>query len=263
MRRWLGRELAPPRPEIAAGAPGSRPRGGARYRPHFEADAHAGLVLFHGLSSGPRLRQSYATGADCPHPRWAALSGRATDQEGERGVSFSQSLRRLQYRAPAAAFRGGLIPALVARGPGGGHAGPAAVPAAGRLLDGAFPRVSRRLAPWLDLAARPKRPGMGAQARYTPALDLPAQGVLTDAHPPAVRGLDQALLDDRAHLAAWRDQTLSRDRGYYSHTRLARLLDAAVHVVTRPHPRAALPVAEAAPVPQPLPGRAPPAAGRR
>lgn len=125
-----------------------------------------------------------------------------------------------------------------------------------RLLDGTFLRVSLRLAPWLDLAAHTKRPGMVAQPLYTPALDLPEHVVLTDAHTPDVRGLDQALLDDPAQLAALRDQTLIMDLGYYSHTRLARLLEADVHVVTRLHPQAALHVEEDLPVQQPLPGLA-------
>jgi len=250
LRRWLGRELAHLRPEIAASAAACD---AARYRKHFDAYAHACLLLFHGLSSGPSLRQSYATVADCP--QWAALSGLATDQEGELAVSFSHFAASNTSRPPA--FLGGLIPALVARVRRCGRARPAAVPPDGRILDGAFLRVSLRLAPWLDLAARTKRPGMVAQTLYTPALDLPDHVVLTDAHTPDVRGLDQALRDDPAQLAALRDQTLIMDLGYYSHTRLARLLDAAVHVVTRLHPQAALHVEEEVPVQQPLPGLAP------
>jgi len=41
---------------------------------------------------------------------------------------------------------------LVARVRRGKRAGPAAVPPDVRILDGAFLRVSLRLAPWLDLA---------------------------------------------------------------------------------------------------------------
>ncbi len=47
------------------------------------------------------------------------------------------------------------------------------------------------------------------------------------------------------------------DLGYYSHTRLARLLGAGVHVVTRLHPQAAVQVEEEGLVQEPLPGLAP------
>lgn len=87
-----------------------------------------------------------------------------------------------------------------------------------RILDSTFLRVSLRLAPWLApwlaLSPRTKRPGLVAQTLYTPALDLPEHVVLTDAHTPDVRGLDQALLDDPAQLAALRAQTLIMDVGY-------------------------------------------------
>jgi hypothetical protein len=248
LRRWLARELAHLRPEIAASAAACAAE---RYRKHFDAYAHACLLLFHGLSGGPSLRQSYATFADCP--QWAALSGLATDRAGEVAVSFSHFAASNSSRPPA--FLAGLIPALVARVRRCGRTGPAAVPPDVHILDGTFLRVSLRLAPWLDLSERTKR--MVAQTLYTPALDLPEHVVLTDAHTPDVRGLDQALLDDPAQVAALREQTLIMDLGYYSHTRLARLLDAGVHIVTRLHPQAALRVEEESPVQQPLPGLVP------
>jgi len=52
-----------------------------------------------------------------------------------------------------------------------------------------------------------------AQTLYAPALDLPEHVVLTDVHPPDMRGLDEALLDDPAQLAALCDQTLIMDLG--------------------------------------------------
>ncbi len=250
LRRWLAGELAHLRPEIAASATACDAE---RYRKHFDSYAHACLLLFHGLSSGPSLRQSYATFAECP--QWAALSGLSTDRTGDLAVSFSHVAASNTSRPPA--FLAGLIPALSARVRRCGRSAVSAVPPDVRILDGTFLRVSLRLAPWLDLSAHTKRPGMVAQTLYTPALDLPEHVVLTDAHTPDVRGLDHALLDDPAQLAALRDQTLIMDLGYYSHTRLARLLDADVHVVTRLHPQAALHVAEDLPVQAPLPGLAP------
>lgn len=245
LRRWLGRELVHLRPAIAAS-------GADRYRKHFDAFAHACMLLFHGLTGAPSLRQSYATLAGCPH--WAAVSGLDTAREGVLGVSFSQLAASNTSRPPA--FLAGLVPVLVARvrrcGPRG--SGAAAVPSDVHLLDGTFLRVSLRLAPWLALSARTKRPGVVAQTLYTPALDLPEHVVLTDAHTPDVRGLDQTLLDDPARLAALRDQTLIMDLGYYSHARLARLLDAGIHVVTRLHPQAAVRVVEDRPIQPPLPG---------
>jgi len=124
-----------------------------RYRTHVDAYAHACLLLFHDLSGGPSLRQSYATCADCP--QWAALSGLATARAGDLAVSFSHLAASNTARPPA--FLAGLIPALVARGRCCGRRGPSAGPPDVRILDGAFLRVSLRLAPWRDLAAPTKR----------------------------------------------------------------------------------------------------------
>ncbi len=156
-------------------------------------------MLFHGLSGSPGLRQSYATCADCP--QWAACSGVDTDRAGDLAVSFSHLAASTSSRPPA--FLAGFIPALIARVRRCGRAGPAAAPPAVRILGGTF----LRLAPWRDLAAHTKRPGMVAQTLYTPALGLPEHVVLTDARTPDVRGLDQAILDDPAQLAALCDQT--------------------------------------------------------
>ena len=96
LRRWLARELAQLRPAIAASAAACDAE---RYRKHFDAYAHACLLLFHGLSGGPSLRQSYATVAACPS--WAALSGLATDREGTLAVSFSHFAASNTSRPPS------------------------------------------------------------------------------------------------------------------------------------------------------------------
>jgi len=77
--------------------------------------------------------------------------------------------------------------------------------------------------------------------------------LVTAAQTPDVKGLDQALLDDPAQLAALRGRTLVVDLGYYSHARFVRLRRAGVHFVTRLHPQAALRAVVEQPVQPPLP----------
>src|SRR5512143_1247293 len=62
LRAWLVRELAQLKPAVAASAAESKAN---RYRKTFSAFAHACLLIFHGLSRGPSLRQSYAAFATC------------------------------------------------------------------------------------------------------------------------------------------------------------------------------------------------------
>lgn len=63
LRRMLADELARLQPTIATSAAAC---GAERYRKHFTSCAHACLLLFHGLSRGASLRQSYAAFSACP-----------------------------------------------------------------------------------------------------------------------------------------------------------------------------------------------------
>jgi hypothetical protein len=249
LRRWLAAEPGGLRPAIRAGAA----RGRADYgRRHFDAGAHACLLLFHGLAGLPSLRQSYAAFAGCPG--LVALSGLATDPaSGGLTVSFSQVAASSATRP--AAFLADLVPALSRRVRAGGAQPGRAFPPGLLVLDSTFLRLSARLAPWLPAPGGPGgAPGVRVQVGYTPALDLPEHFLLTDTRTNDAQGLDQAILDDPPRLAALRGRTLALDLGYYSHARFARLRAAGVHVVTRRHPQALVRVEAATPARQALPG---------
>src|SRR4051794_36578642 len=63
LRRWVSQEL----PALRAPLPRSAAACDAdRYRKHFDAYAHAILLLFHGLAGAPSLCQSYAGAGACP-----------------------------------------------------------------------------------------------------------------------------------------------------------------------------------------------------
>ena len=247
LRRWLAGELRDLRPAVAASAAAC---GAERYRKHFDAYAHTCLLLFHGLAGSPSLRQSYAAFAACPG--LVALSDLGGAGEDRLRVSRSQLSASNTSRPPA--FLGGLLPGVIARVRRLDRHNQRALPPDLHLLDSTFLRLSLRLAPWLGLSRRTKRPGVCVQVQYAPAHDLPEHILITDAHTPDVKGLDAALLDDPVRLAALRDQTLVLDLGYYSHARFARLRQAGVHFVSRLHPQAAYRVVEDRPVQAPLPG---------
>ncbi len=210
-------------------------------------------MLFHGLAGLPSLRQSYAALAGCPG--LIRLSGLATDPTGEGlAVSFSQVATSNTSRP--AAFLAGLVPRLSARVRQLGVRPGVPVPVELVVLDSTFLGLSLALAPWLPAngAGSPDKSGVRVQVQYSPAFDLPEHLLITDTRTNDCQGLDQAILDDPARLAALHDQTLVIDLGYYSHQRFERLLGAGVHFVTRCHPQATVQVAADLPIAHPLPG---------
>jgi hypothetical protein len=112
LRRWLARELRRLRPAVAISTAACR---GERYRKSFGAFAHTSLLLFHGLSGLPSLRQSYGAFAACE--RLVAVSGLglggASAPPGAWSGSFSQYAAANTSRP--AAYLSGLLPALCAR----------------------------------------------------------------------------------------------------------------------------------------------------
>lgn len=254
LRRWLAQELGQLQPAIAAGAAASDAE---RYRKHFDSFQHACLLLFHGLSAGASLRQSYGAFATCRG--LVELSGLAVraepagaPDEDRLAVSFSQ-LAASNTSRPSA-FLGTLVPGLLARAQ---RLAPRSVEAVLReavTMDSTFLRLSFRLAPWLPVIRRPASSGVRVQLQYRPALDLPEHVLVTTVRANDCQGLDRAVLDDPDRLAALRDQTLVIDLGYYSHRRFGRLLGAGVHLVTRRHPQAHLEVEADHPVQPGLPG---------
>lgn len=195
--------------------------GADRYRKHFPAAAHLWLLLLHGLSCAPSLRQSYALLTATP-----GLFRRLGLPEG---ISFSQVARSSTSR-PSACFET-LLADLSAQ------ARRTVVPdAAFRLLrkvqiiDSTFLRLSVQASPW----SQPNRfvPGVRVQTGLELARHLPTTLRLTfnDRN-------DHAALDTW-ELDALRGWTVVVDLGYYGHRAFARLLAHGVSFLSRLHPQA-------------------------
>jgi hypothetical protein len=265
VRRFLAGELSRLRPIVAKSAAETK---ADRYRKHFRAFSHACLLIFHGLSQGESLSQSYAAYPACPG--LVALSGLArpsTEPNGELGVGLADSLDPADQRLGVsyshfaasnstrpAAFLAGVIPALVLRVRQAGQLAAASFPPELHLFDSTFLRLSLVLAPWLPNNGPSDIPGVRLHIQYAPTLDLPEHILVSDSHTTDRKGFDQAILDDPLRLACLRGQTLAIDLGYYGHKRFERLLAALVHFVSRLHPEASFQVEEDRPIQQPLPG---------
>lgn len=207
-----------------------------RYRKHFTSLAHAYLLFFHGLSGGQSLRQSYAALSWCPGI--LAASGLAA-APGRLAVSFSQVAASNTSRP--AAFLVDLIPRMLARLRQRGVS-TRTIPPDLQILDTTFLRVSLTLATWLPASQHPRNRGVRVPCQYHPASDLPTQVLVTTSRRNDVQNLDQLLLAQPEQLQALQGHTLLLDLGFYSHRRLAALLAAGIHVVTRLHPQAHLTV---------------------
>ncbi|HEY8743497.1 MAG TPA: IS4 family transposase [Chloroflexota bacterium] len=253
LRRWLTKEMREVAPLVAAGAAACA---ADRYRKHFTARQHTWLLLFHGLTRQPSLRQSYAAFAQCDG--LLAASGLAAPAPAAAaavrlGVSYSQFAASNTSRPPA--FLAALFAAVLQRVRRGARADPLAPPPELCLLDATFFRGCLRLAPWAPtMRGRRRRAAVRVQVEYTPAQDLPEHVLVQRGQPNDCRGLDAAILDHPDRLAELEGRTLIFDLGFYSHARFARLLAAGVHLVTRLHPQAAVTVLEQRPLPQPFPG---------
>jgi hypothetical protein len=192
----------------------------------FYARSHAYLLLHHGLTGSPSLRQSYVSFA--AHTSLARCSGLVGDDlDGGLTVSFSQLAHTNSTRPPA--FLAGILAELLPR------VAPrleCPLPPEVHLLDATFLYLSATLAGgWLPARQRPHASGVKAQIDYDPHRDLPRLHRVTSSRTPDCRALDAAVLDDPETLAAWRAATVVCDLGYYSHQRLAGLLAAGVHFV--------------------------------
>jgi len=240
LRRWLTGELSALLPALARSASACQ---ADRYRKHFDAVGHGCLLLFHGLSGSPSLRQSYAAFAACSGlAEQSGLLVPGTDDQ--LTVSFSQLAASSSSRP--AAFVSGLLPALVARAR---TLDPRAdLPDDLHILDGTRVPLERRTVQWPTC-----HNGVGVQVRYVPALDLPEHVViLADERLNDYQGMDEVLLKDEKELAALAGMTLAVDLGYSSHERFRQMLDAGIHLVTRYHHQARLEVLATYPVQQPL-----------
>lgn len=251
LRRMLADELARLQPTIATSAAAC---GAERYRKHFTSCAHACLLLFHGLSRGASLRQSYAAFSACPG--LVELSGLATERDA-LAVSFSQFAASNTSRP--AAFLSQLLPAFLQRlqRSGQSHAFPPDL----LLLDSTFLHVSLVLAGWLPPVDQPRSSGVRLHCWYEPATDLPLRTGLTTTRHNDVQALDQLLLEDPTQLAALAGRTLIFDLGFYSHRRFGLLRTAGIHFITRLQPQATVDHAVARPIQVPLDPETPLAPG--
>lgn len=252
LRRWLAAEVRHLEPVIVASAADCHAE---RYRKHFTAFQHACLLLFHGLSRGRSLTQSYSCFGRCRGLVVRSGLQASADPHDERiRLSFSQ-LAASNTSRPAE-FLAGLVPILSARVRAlGGRAAPA-IPRDVKLLDGTFLRLSLALARWLVQRDPQEVPGVRLQVEYAPADDLPTFLRLTDSHTNDCQALDH-LLATPEQLAAWAEQTLAIDLGYYSHRRFACMLAAGIHLVTRLHPQAKVTVTADYPIQPALPTLSP------
>jgi hypothetical protein len=228
LRRMLADELARLQPAIATSAAVC---GAERYRKHFDSFAHACLLLFHGLSRGASLRQSYAAFSACPG--LVELSGLATTRD-TLAVSFSQFAASNTSRP--AAFLSQLLPAVLGRLERSDQSH--AIPPDLLLLDSTFLHVSLALAGWLPPSDQPRSAGVRLQCWYEPATELPLRTLITTTHVNDVQALDVLLLEEPLQLAALAGRTLIFDRGFYSHRRFAMLRTARIHFITRLQPQA-------------------------
>ncbi|HEV1998687.1 MAG TPA: IS4 family transposase [Candidatus Dormibacteraeota bacterium] len=227
-----------------------------RYRKHFTSFAHACLLLFHGLSQGRSLTQSYAAFGACAG--LLALSGLAVsdDPTDERvGVSFSQ-LAASNTSRPSD-FLAGVVAVLAARVRALGGAAAARVPADVQIVDGTFLRLSLKLATWLPERDPNDIPGVRLHLQYAPADDLPTVLRVTDSHTAERHVFDARLADPAGPPPSWIGQTLVLDLGYYGHRRFARLFAAGVHLVSRLHSQAGFVVRTDHPVQPSLPHLSP------
>lgn len=221
LRRTLGPAIAE-----AAQTPGAD-----RYRKHFPAIAHLWILLLHGLSHSPSLRQTYAL--------LVTTTGLFARLGLVDGLSFSQ-LARSSTSRPSACVEA-LLATLVAQ------AQRTVTPdRSWRLLrkvqaiDSTFVRLSVQLSPWSQ------------QGRFTPGVRVQTAFDIARTMPTRLR---LTLVDTNDHealkawdLTPWRGWTVLVDLGYYGHRQFARLRAAEVSFLSRLHPQASYRVTAARPV---------------
>ena len=170
------------------------------------------LLVQHGLSAAPSLRQSYAT--------LAASPGLFARLGLPHGISFSQ-LARSSTSRPSACLEALFAELVVAVRRTGRRPHPQLAQVS--ALDSTFLRLSEAVSPWSrhgDFAA-----GVRLQTLY----DL-AEAIPTDLRLHTVERNDHEALKawDLAPLRGW---TLLIDRGYYGHRQFARLRQAGVSFI--------------------------------
>ena len=218
------RHILTPAIEQAAQTPGAD-----RYRKHFPARAHLWLLVQHGLSAAPSLRQSYATLDAIPN-LFAQLGL-------QQGISYSQLARSSSSRPTACleTLFTGLVAILRQRGRRD-HPLLARVQA----LDSTFLRLSEAVSPW------------SRHGEFTPGVRIQTLFAVADAIPTELC-LHTVERNDHEALKTWelaplRGWTLLFDRGYYGHRQFARLQEAEVSFICPLQPQASYQVTAEHPV---------------
>jgi hypothetical protein len=190
--------------------------GADAYRKHFPVTAHCWILLWHGLSANPSLRQTHAI-ADADPTFWPRLGLPPT------GISRSQLARSSTSRPPACLEQ--VFTAL----PAGRVPGPQPWERI-HLVDSTFLTLSGQLAPWSRHGNHP--PGLRVHTGYDLAGALPdhLSFSLTDTH-------DVTAFRERdwTPLRGW---TVVMDLGYYSHRVFAGLGAAGVSWLCPRHDQA-------------------------
>lgn len=178
-----------------------------RYRKHFPAAAHLWVLLWHGLSASPSLRQSHCIAMGDPD-FWARLGLPAA------GISRSQ-LTRSTHSRPLPCFTT-LLAGLQAR---------VTVPPGDpiHLIDSSFVGLSATLCPWSQHGAH--APGVRLHTGFDLGAAIPTHLRLSGTNVPDITAWRER---DWAELAGW---TVLMDGGYYSHADFRGLRDHAVSFV--------------------------------
>ena len=206
------RRLLTPAVQRAASVPGAD-----RYRKHFPAAAHLWILLSHGVSASPSLRQTHAQ-LDLVEHGWAQVG---LDQR----VSLSQLARSTTSR-PSACLEH-LFTDLADQVPLGDHP---VTETPVLLRDGTFLELSGKLSPWCRYGQH--TPGIRLQLDYDLVATIPTALHLTLADTHDARTLAE---QDLHPLAGW---TLIIDLGYYGHRQFQRLRDHDVEFLCPLHQQA-------------------------
>lgn len=168
--------------------------GADRYRKHFTAAAHLWLLVGHGLSASPSLRQTHAMLAADPAV-WRALN------LPRAGVSSSQ-LARSTHSRPRACFEA-LLAQLQTQ------ITPTSASAPVHIIDSSFVGLSAKLASWSKHGGH--APGVRVHTGVDLGTAIPSSLHVTGADTPDLTAWRER---DWTALAGW---TVLMDGGYYSH----------------------------------------------
>ena len=179
-----------------------------RYRKHFHTRQHACLLLFHGLTASPSLRQSYQL-----IQSQSALLNSCQLLTAEQCMCVSYSQLAASNHSRDAVFMQFLAKQLLKKAKHIGYQHKA-IHKDIRILDSTCIKISPLLSSWAEGFSN-----IRLQVQHMPAQDLPEHILLTNYRHNDCQGLDTLLLENQENLRAHAGQTLVIDLGYYSHRR--------------------------------------------